>query len=612
MKARMIFSRCLVLMALMSGNAFADESVSAPIQNPGTGHHGHKVGFVPVTAELDTPVTWSSRLDFFTNYGTYMPRLHCMVRADGRPDWPWIIVYVVLNIGVLTGYLMIFRFWCKSYYSEAPIDRNPALMNLALIFLLCATTGYLLSIIMFWWPAYRLQALFLAVLAVVTWAFASKAGGLRASFSAFRLERELQESLRQRAVELERLVAERTAEAEKAKQEAIQANEAKSRFVAHVSHEIRTPLTAMLGYTTLLGEKKDLDDSTRYEYINTVRNAGEHLLGIINDILDLSKVEAGKLDLNITPCDIRSIAGQVVRLFEARASEKGLKLELTVEPDVPQALMFDAIRVRQILSNLVSNAIKYTEQGRVDMVVKYEFNQLILQVRDTGSGISEDRCKDLFKPFVQLDQSMSRRQGGTGLGLVICRRFAERMGGTVTVQSKVGRGSTFTVSIPAPLAEGAIPVEDSNEQGLKSNVLSGKTILVAEDHPRLRQLTTFCIEKAGATVITATNGDQVLLEASKTNVDLILMDMQMPIRDGYSTARILRERGYTGPIVAFTAHAFASEKNACLEAGCSHCLTKPFDPARLAPTLAEYIRSMEHVASSFANKGIIVAEGGGI
>lgn len=612
MKAQMMFTGCLVLMVLVGVDVFANESAAAPAQVPNTGHAGHKVGHTPVIAELDTPVTWSSRWDFFTNYGSYMPRLHCMVRADGSPDWPWVIVYVMLNIGVLTGYLRIFHFWCKSYYTEAPIDRNPALMNLALIFLLCATTGYLLSIVMFWWPAYRLQALFLAVLAGVTWIFASKVGGLRASFSAFRLERELQESLRQRAQELERLVAERTAEAEKAKQEAIQANEAKSRFVAHVSHEIRTPLTAMLGYTALLGEKEDLDKSTRHEYVNTVRNTGEHLLGIINDILDLSKVEAGKLDLNITPCDIRSIAGQVVRLFEARASEKGLKLELTVEPDVPQALMFDAIRVRQILSNLVSNAIKYTEQGRVDVVVKYEFNQLILQVRDTGAGISEDRCQDLFKPFVQLDQSMSRRQGGTGLGLVICRRFAERMGGTVTVQSKVGRGSTFTVSIPAPLAEGTLHFETSREQGLDSDILSGKTILVAEDHPRLRQLTAFCIEKAGATVVTATNGDQVLVEALEKEFDLILMDMQMPVRDGYSTAKILRERGYSGPIVAFTAHAFAGEKNAFLQAGCSHCLTKPFDPARLASTLAEYIRSMKDREGVVPNREVVVTDGGGI
>lgn len=612
MKARMMSCWCTMLVVLGGANIFASESSGTPGPTSHAMHATHGIGQMPVTAELDAPVTLSSRLDFFTNYGTYMPRLHCMIRADGTPDWPWIIVYVALNIGVLTGYLLIFRFWCKSYYAEAPIDRNPALMNLALIFLLCATTGYLLSILMFWWPAYRLQALFLAVLAVVTWVFASKAGGLRASFSAFRLERELQESLRQRAAELERLVAERTAEAEKAKQEAIQANEAKSRFVAHVSHEIHTPLTAMLGYTTLLGEKKDLDETTRHEYVSTVRNAGEHLLGIINDILDLSKVEAGKLELHITPCDIRAIAGEVIRLFEARASEKGLKLELTVEPDVPQALMFDAIRVRQILSNLVSNAIKYTERGRVDVIVKYEFKQMVMQVRDTGSGISEDRCQDLFKPFVQLDQSMSRRQGGTGLGLVICRRFAERMGGTVTVQSKVGRGSTFTASIPAPPADGAQHVEASTEQGLKSDVLSGKTILVAEDHPRLRQLTAFCIEKAGATVVTATNGDQVLLAASEKDFDLILMDMQMPIRDGYSTAKNLRERGYTGPIVAFTAHAFASEKNACLEAGCSHCLTKPFDPARLASTLAEYIRSMDHTVSAMGNRGVVVTEGGGI
>lgn len=547
--------------------------------------HSHAV------IELDTPVAASTSYDYFTNFGHYMARTHCMVRDDGTPDWPWIITYIGLNLGVIAGYLMIFRFWCKSYFAEAKIDRNPHLMYLALIFLFCATTGYVFSIVMFFWPAYRLQAMFLGVLAVVTWLFASRAGGLRASFSAFRLERELQESLRRRAEELEHLVAERTAEAENAKREAIRANEAKGRFVAHMSHEIRTPLTAMLGYTALLGEQDKLDSGTRRDYVDTVRNAGEHLLGVINDILDLSKVEAGKLELTLVSSDIRSIVADVVNLFQARASEKGLSVEMLVESEVPSLLTIDAVRIRQILSNLVGNAVKYTDAGRVDVIVKYEFKQLVLQVRDTGPGISEDRCRDLFQPFVQVDDSMSRRHGGTGLGLTICRRFAERMGGSATVQSKVGRGSTFTVSIPAHAARGEAHVETPAERSLHSQLLEGRTILVAEDHPRLRQLTALCIEKAGAQVVSVLNGDEVLQAVSQQTFDLILLDMQMPIRDGYSTARVLRDQGFVPPIVAFTAHAFASERDACIEAGCSHCLTKPFDPGQLASTLASYIES---------------------
>ena len=553
--------------------------------NPHADHASHAQ-----VVELDE-ATASTSYDYFTNFGNYMARTHCMVRADGTPDWPWIITYIALNIGVLTGYLLIFRFWCKSYFAEAKIDRNSALMNLALIFLLCATTGYLFSIVMFFWPAYRLQAIFLAVLSVVTWVFATKAGGLRASFSAFRLERELQESLRQRADELEKLVAERTSEAETAKREAIKANEAKSRFVAHMSHEIRTPLSAMLGYTALLGEQENIDAEMRRDYVETVRNAGDHLLGIINDILDFSKMEAGKMELAVAPSNIRNVAAEVVRLFDVRAKEKGLSLQLDVESDVPEVLLFDAVRIKQILSNLVGNAVKYTDTGRVDVLVKYEFKQLVLQVRDTGPGISEDRCKDLFQPFVQVDGSMSRRHGGTGLGLTICRRFAERMGGTASVHSKVGRGSTFTVSIPASAAKGTPKSDQSVERALESNLLQGRTILIAEDHVRLRQLTAMCIEKAGAEVVAVTNGDEALAAVAGRHFDLILLDMQMPIRDGYATARQLRAEGVSAPIVAFTAHAFSSERDACIAAGCSHCLTKPFDPAQLASLLASFMTS---------------------
>lgn len=564
-----------------------------------TGHdHGHTSPVVvseSASGSLNPVVSRASTWDWFSNFGAYFPKTHCLVRADGTPDWPWIIGLIVLNVGVLAGYLQIYRFWHRSYFSELPSDRNPKLMYLALIFLLCAITGYAFSIVLTFWPAYRLQALFLAALTVVTWAFAWNANDLRASFSAFRLQRELEQSLRDRAAELERLVSERTAELEAARQEAIAANEAKSRFVAHMSHEIRIPLTAMLGYATLLDEQDEqLDRAQRREYTGVVRQSGQHLLGIINDVLDFSKIEAGHMEISPEPTDVPALVRDCVALFVPRAQQRGNTIGVEVQSDLHRPLLLDGMRLRQMLANLLGNAVKFTENGRINVTVRYVpvdgHHELQLQVRDTGPGISEEKLRTLFQPFTQGDASMSRRFGGTGLGLTICRRLAQLMGGSATSVSTVGEGSTFTIQIPAASVSSAQPAPvAAKPRGLASNALQGKRLLVAEDHPRLRQLTVLCLEKAGAQVVTAANGEEAVAAVAGQAFDLILLDMQMPIKDGYATAGELRAGGFTRPIVAFTAHAFESEKARCLQAGCSHVLTKPFEPGEIAQTLASFI-----------------------
>ncbi len=537
-------------------------------------------------------VAAESSWDFFTNYGHYFARTHCLVKADGTPDWGWIIASIVLNVGVLLGYLLIFRFWCKSYYAEAKHDRNPQLMYLALIFLLCATTGYFFQIVMIWWPGYRLQVVFLGMLSIVTWLFAANAGGMRASFSAFRLQRELEQSLRNRTSDLEKLVTERTQELEQARHDADAANQAKSRFVAHMSHEIRTPLTAILGYASLLdSSERPLNPAQNSEYLNTVRHAGQHLLAVINDILDISKIEAGHVDLAIAPVNIRQLCHDLAQLFNGRANEKGLLLKTTVSDTVTQMLNLDAMRMRQIIANLLGNAVKYTDQGQIELLVKYEFRQLVIQVTDTGPGISVDKLRMLFQPFTQVDDSMSRRFGGTGLGLSISRKLAERMGGTATAKSDLGKGSVFTIAVPAqisPSGSESSP-QSAASQSLDSTALTGRRILVAEDHLSLRNLAVLCLQKAGAEVVAVSNGDEAIQAIANQTFDLILLDMQMPVRDGYTTASDLRAGGFTKPIVAFTAHAFSSERNASIDAGCSHTLTKPFEPTQIASTLAGYI-----------------------
>lgn len=579
------------------------------VSRAGAQHAGHDHGAVaspqvdPTLSTANQAVQTASSWDWFTNFGTYFPKTHCLVRADGTPDWPWIIALIVLNVGVLAGYLQIYRFWHRSYYAELPTDRNPKLMYLALIFLLCAITGYAFSIVMTFWPAYRLQALFLAGLTVVTWAFAWNANDMRASFSAFRLQRELEQSLRNRAAELEKLVSERTAELESARQEAIAANEAKSRFVAHMSHEIRIPLTAMLGYATLLDEQDaELDPAQRREYVDVVRQSGQHLLGIINDVLDFSKIEAGHMEISPEPTDIPALVRECVALFVPRAQQRGNTIGVEMQSDLASPLMLDGMRLRQMLANLLGNAVKFTENGRISVVARYVpvdgHHELQLQVRDTGPGIPADKLRTLFQPFTQADASMSRRFGGTGLGLTICRRLAQLMGGSATASSVVGEGSVFTLQIPAATTSlGSQAPTTVKPRGLVSDALAGKRLLVAEDHPRLRQLTVLCLEKAGASVVTAANGEEALAAVAGQTFDLVLLDMQMPIKDGYSTASDLRTGGFTNPIVAFTAHAFESEKARCLQAGCSHVLTKPFEPGEIAHTLAGFIQQRDPVTA---------------
>ena len=582
----------LIGFALAMVNAHLAVAQSSPHVHPNA--HANETG----TAKA------SSSWDVFTNYGNYLPRTHCLLRADGTPDWPWIIFSVVANVGVLSGYILIFRFWRRSYTAEAPADRNKKLMYLAWIFLLCAISGYLMPIVMVVWPAYRLQVLFMCALTVVTWQFAWNITDLRASFSAFRVQREFEESLKHRAVELERLVSERTAQLESARQEAMAANEAKSLFVAHMSHEIRTPLTAMLGYAALVDDAT-ITNAQRHEAVATVRDSGQHLLNVINDILDLSKIEAGRLEIVPQPTLLKPCIEETFNLFSVRAKENGNVMRLTMSPDLPERVVIDAMRLRQILANLISNAVKFTHNGFVDLFVNYEHTptdmRLQIIVRDAGAGITPDVMAQLFRPFSQGDASMTRVHGGTGLGLAICRRLCELMGGNINATSTPGQGATFTVSLAAPPAFNAVTQEDSKIESPTSNnhtetttntndlstLLKGRHVLLADDHLQLRKLTEIFLKKGGATVTAVSNGQEMLdhISANASTYDLILLDMQMPVLDGYTTASRLREQGFSKPIVAFTAHALESERKRCLDAGCSHCVTKPVELEQLLKQL---------------------------
>ncbi len=380
------------------------------------------------------------------------------------------------------------------------------------------------------------------------------------------------------------------------------ASRTKSEFLANMSHEIRTPMTAVIGYSDLLLDPA-LDASDRVNFVQTIRRNGEHLLTLINDILDLSKIEAGKMTLERIAMSPVQVLVDVASLMRVRASEKDLSFELVYATPMPDTIASDPTRLKQIVMNFVSNAIKFTERGGVRIIARCEDTEsanptLSIDVVDTGVGMSRDQMCALFESFSQGDASTTRRFGGTGLGLSISRKLARLLGGEVTVESALGRGATFVLTIPTGSLAGVKMTDGLVEAGIRENarmnttdlgrVLEGVRVLLAEDGPDNQLLVSTHLRKAGATVKVAPDGRVAVEEANAAEYDVILMDMQMPELDGYGATSKLRQIGYTRPIVALTAHAMAGDRERCVKAGCDDYLTKPIDRTKLITTVAQW------------------------
>lgn len=382
---------------------------------------------------------------------------------------------------------------------------------------------------------------------------------------------------------------------------AAQANEAKTEFLANMSHEIRTPLTAIRGFAELLGDP-DTTEEERESHLITIRRNTDHLLTIINDILDLSKIEAGKMSVESLVTEPAAIVSDVLSLMRVRAAEKGIEFGARYETPVPQQITTDPTRLRQILLNLVSNAIKFTEQGGVEIRVRFSDGAtptLAFEVRDSGIGLSEEQRARLFEAFSQADTSTTRKFGGTGLGLVISQQMAQMLGGSIVVESERGVGSSFIASIATGDVR-AVPRDaqfihivqrdcDASKRAAKLDC-TGAKVLLAEDGIDNQRLISTLIRKSGATVDIVDNGAAALARALEQAArvdayDVVFMDMQMPIMDGYTATAKLREAGYTGEIVALTAHAMATERQRCLDAGCSAFLSKPVNRVALLETI---------------------------
>jgi PAS domain S-box-containing protein len=420
-----------------------------------------------------------------------------------------------------------------------------------------------------------------------------------------RAEAELLET-NQRLEQATRLAQEMAVKAEAA-------NRTKSEFLANMSHEIRTPLTAILGYVDLLRDgcmhqcefgRNEID-----AHGGTIHRNGRHLLQILNDILDISKIEAGKLELERITCSPMALLGEVQALLRVRADAKNLPLRVECRGLIPETVRTDPLRLKQVLVNLVDNAVKFTETGGVDLEVRLDdpdspAPRLLFEVRDTGIGMTPEQIGRLFRPFTQADSSTTRQYGGTGLGLAMCKRLANMLGGDITAESEHGRGSRFRLVIdPGPLhnvrlieANPALLMPRTSEQdpsAAPAEQLAAR-VLVVEDGIDNQRLVAAILRKAGAVVETADNGrigmDKALAAARRGSpFDVILMDMQMPEMDGYEATSQLRASGYRWPIIALTAHAIEGDRSKCLQAGCDDYATKPIDRNRLLQTIRAHL-----------------------
>ncbi len=395
----------------------------------------------------------------------------------------------------------------------------------------------------------------------------------------------------------------------KAKEEADAANRAKSEFLANMSHEIRTPMNAILGFTDIIRRGYGVSRQDPRKYLDTIHSSGKHLLNLINDILDLSKVEAGKLEVEQVSCEPHVIIHEVVQVLSMKAEQKGIALEFTPTEPLPATIVSDPSRLQQIITNLAGNAIKFTESGGVYLracVVTDDEPKLRIEVQDTGIGMTAEQLKRIFDPFSQAESSVTRRFGGTGLGLSISLRFAEALGGEITVESTPGEGSTFIVTIATGSLDGVTMLDpealefhaSSTSDTHESWKFDDGHILVVDDGAENRELVSLLLQQAGLKVSCAENGKIGLDLASENKFDLILMDMQMPVMDGPTATRAIRKLGVDTPIYALTANAMKGFEKECLDAGCNGFLTKPIDIDLLYSTVGKELEGAKFVEDS--------------
>ena len=385
-------------------------------------------------------------------------------------------------------------------------------------------------------------------------------------------------------------------------EEATAATTAKTEFLANISHEIRTPMNGILGFSDLLADEGLTEG--QQEYLDYIRKSGRNLMRLLNDLLDISKIEAGKLCVETVLCSPNELLDDVAALMRPIAAEKGIEFEIHKEDDLHLSIRTDPIRLSQCLLNLVGNAVKFTAKGHVRLNVyplkKGDVDSICFDVEDTGIGVPPDKQALIFESFTQADGSTSRRYGGAGLGLAITRSLVELLGGEISLVSRQGHGSTFSLTIPTGVEPGTAlsPQADTLDAaatdidwcGQSEKIAFSGHVLVVDDDPGNQRLAKRLLERLGFDVSTANDGAEAVEKAENCDFDMIFMDVQMPIMDGFKATRLLRQKEITTPVIALTAHAFQEDKERCLEAGCDDYISKPIEHGTLVKIITQHAR----------------------
>ena len=393
-------------------------------------------------------------------------------------------------------------------------------------------------------------------------------------------------------------------QAELMTKQAVEANRVKSEFLANMSHEIRTPMNGIIGFSDLLADD-DLADEQKTQ-LNIIRDCARNLMDIINDILDFSKIEAGRLDTEIIDCSVEKELHSIEILMRPRAEDKGLDFKIVQSPQIPMTIKTDPARVRQCLINLIANAVKFTKKGHVhinaSLLTEHEKPFLCFEIEDTGIGIPGDKQKMIFDPFTQSDGSTCREYGGTGLGLAVTKQLAELLNGKITVKSELGAGSVFRLVIPVQIDLNQQTPADTTcfqESSMETeNTDTNVRILVAEDDKTNQKLVALLLDHLGYQKVIVNDGEEVLHMLSIEEFDLILMDIQMPVMNGYEATRRLRKNGFKIPIIALTAKAMASDRKKCIDAGCTDYLAKPITLNELSEIIKKNLANSPIVAQN--------------
>lgn len=383
----------------------------------------------------------------------------------------------------------------------------------------------------------------------------------------------------------------------KSEKEATRSAVVKENFLANMSHEIRTPVNAIIGFTHIL-KRRNLDDGSK-KIVETIHRSGESLLTIVNDILDISKIEAGMMRIEAAPFVPRDVLRTVDALFLQKANNKGLNFKTEITADVPEVLIGDATRLLQVIVNLTANAIKFTNEGQITVVLKSlkvidDNMQLGITVTDTGIGIAPDKMADIFKRFQQAEDSVTRKYGGTGLGLTIVKDLVQLQNGIINVESNGGYGTTFNVMLPYGIAynEAAVPGNNLLQQTKNSETNKALKILVAEDNEANQSLIQYLLQEWGCEVHIVSNGEEAIAQLKQQSFDIILMDVQMPVKDGYSTVQEIRNvLKLAIPVIAMTAHAMPGQREKCLASGMTDYIAKPIDEDKLRSMLNTIVTS---------------------